>query len=276
MATIPASQSYRTEEDRIFRNMHHRVAIAWFQHDIIPGAHVSLAVDGILKGYRCATAAIEPSSLKSAIEKAKYGRAEKFTILRIMPITVTDEGYQILKKWKERSFYPCTTCMHAVARILAATTSIHIPFFIAQSPSLSELYLRKLHEKGAKELGYTHEYKRGMPPAINPDLLPGAVCTGIEALATLGMTAAPITLVALPLLSYLYEYTESDTCPTGERLFEIAYPFVMGAITLLTCKQLWDTRHYAEQHLDDSPLAKKGWRASNRTKAAKLLSTSSS
>lgn len=120
--------------------LQHEVAIAWFQDDILPGAHVSFAVDGILKGYRCGLQAIEPSLLSSAIKKIQQGCARKFKILRIMPITVTEEGYQILKEWKKKEFYPCTNCMHAVARILAATTAIRIPFFISQSPSLSELY----------------------------------------------------------------------------------------------------------------------------------------
>jgi hypothetical protein len=142
------TQKYDKKEEAI----DNEIAIVWYNKRGL--THVGITINDKKIGFQpCGFKARESRSLKTTIQRIGEGRGRnKNFAITIQYLRVSSLQKQKIEEIGKRGYFPCCTCMHAVARILNSEIGIQIPFPINQLPNTSLIYLKNLQRNGQKNL----------------------------------------------------------------------------------------------------------------------------
>jgi hypothetical protein len=208
------------------------VAIVWYS--VCKGlfAHAALSIDDKLYGFALGSRTPESPSLKESCAR-RMGKSNKQVTVQYVPVN----SYQRKKieeicQWKS---FPCTTCMHAIARILNIAKVINIPFPINFSPIASAEYLNAIHTiGGAAKVEVPYSIDSGGKGRIDKNVL--------SKQTTYGSIKPPIRrewaeFAVQILCSYIFPYAVLNIITMD------AYPHLVnyisiGCVTLVALKHL--------------------------------------
>lgn len=163
--------------------MNNNIAIVWYHEPNSIASHAAIAVDNKPYGFLLFPTR-EPNNLQRSLEK----RIKNNEGITVQYLSVSHEQKKKINKMIQQKYYPSITCMHAVSKILAATTDIQIPFPINLLPDTSLIYLDNLQKKGNKTLLDQNTYN--WPEKNLYDIINRIVCA--------------VSLGCLPVIASMY------------------------------------------------------------------------
>ncbi|MBA3815062.1 MAG: hypothetical protein H0X29_00770 [Parachlamydiaceae bacterium] len=118
------------------------VAIAWYSVHGGVSMHAAISIDDKPYGFLFCLSNREAKSLRASCAKRIGKLDDKVTV---QYLAVNSHQREKIEAICQRRFFPCTSCMHSVARILDVAKVISIPFPINLMPAASSKYLHQLH-----------------------------------------------------------------------------------------------------------------------------------